>query len=150
MERYVLTFGRIPKNNKADLIYCGDAESSETIELNFELLESDFKGLDNNFNHPCNNSLLWDPESELFKALSKFMSTFNIIVDSQLISNAYCVVNDEPDELSNSFEIIDSNAGIFSNKNQQHNGKLFVRQYFEEDGEIYNEKIFLSLNNNIK
>jgi hypothetical protein len=40
--------------------------------------------------------------------------------------------------------------GIFNNTDRQHNGKLFLSQYFEEDGEIYNEKIFLSLNNNIK
>ena len=45
------------------------------------------------------------------------------------------------DDYSSSFEIIDSTAGVFINDNQEHNGKIFLRHYFEEEGEIYDEKV---------
>ena len=148
MDRYVLTFGVIPQNNQADFIYCGDEESSQTVELNFELLESKLVGLDNDFNYPCTNNLLWDPESVFYAALSTFMTNFGILMEPKLIYAAYSLVNDEPDEGLNTFEIIDSSAGVFSNKDQQYNGKLFLRQYFEEEGEIYDEKICISIKKN--
>ena len=31
--------------------------------------------------------------------------------------------------------------GIFINDNQQHNGKVYLRHYLEEDNEIYDEKV---------
>jgi hypothetical protein len=148
MNRYVLTFGFILQNNQADFIYCGDKESSQTVELNFELLESKIIGLDNDFNYPCTNNLLWDSESVLYAALSTFMTNFGIIIEPKLIYAAYSLVNDEPDEGLNTFEIIDSSAGVFSNKDQQYNGKFFLRQYFEEEGEIYDEKICISIKKN--
>ena len=73
MERIVLTWGLIPNDNSSEMIYCGDEETSETTELNFE--------------------------------------------------------------------IIDSEAGVFMNDNKQHNGKVYLRYYFEEDEEIYDEKV---------
>lgn len=45
------------------------------------------------------------------------------------------------DEHSSSFKIIDSEAGVFMNDNKQHNGKVYLRYYFEEDEEIYDEKV---------
>jgi hypothetical protein len=36
MERIVLTIGYVPEDNSLDIIYCGDSDSSGTMELNFE------------------------------------------------------------------------------------------------------------------
>lgn len=38
-------------------------------------------------------------------------------------------------------EIIDSEAGTFSNENKEHNGKIYLRHYLEEDDEIYDESV---------
>jgi hypothetical protein len=50
-------------------------------------------------------------------------------------------MNDEPDEYSRTFKIIHSEAGVFMNNKQEHNGKVFLRYYLEEDGEIYEEHV---------
>jgi hypothetical protein len=85
---------------------------------------------------------LWDPASSLYKAISTYISAiFNITISPSQIYGGYILVNDEPDDYSSSFEIIDSEAGIFINDNQQHNGKVYLRHYLEEDNEIYDEKV---------
>ena len=38
MERIVLTIGYVPEDNSLDIIYCGDSDSSGTMELNFEVV----------------------------------------------------------------------------------------------------------------
>ena len=38
MERIVMTWGFIPEENVSETIYCGDGETSGTIELNFEII----------------------------------------------------------------------------------------------------------------
>jgi hypothetical protein len=43
MERIVLTWGLIPNDNSSQMIYCGDAETSETLELNFKIIGDAFK-----------------------------------------------------------------------------------------------------------
>ena len=142
MERIVMTWGFIPEEIVSETIYCGDGETSGTIELNFEIIGDTCKGIDNDFNVKFDNSELWDPNSELYNSMSVYISaTFDNNVIPSLIYGAYVLVNDEPDDYSLSFEIIDSEAGVFMNTNQQYNGKIFLRYYFEEEDEIYDEKV---------
>ncbi len=51
------------------------------------------------------------------------------------------LANDEPDHYSSTFEIIDSEAGVFKNIIQQHNVKVFLRYYFEEENEMFDEVV---------
>ncbi|MBL6869927.1 MAG: hypothetical protein ISQ99_07625, partial [Flavobacteriales bacterium] len=51
------------------------------------------------------------------------------------------------DENSLSFEIIESEAGVFINNNQKYNGKIYMRYYFEEEGEIYDEQVCVTSHN---
>ena len=60
MERIVMTCGIIPKENNNEIIYCGDAKSSGTKELNFEIIESTCVGIVNDFNIKINNNELCD------------------------------------------------------------------------------------------
>jgi len=137
-----MTWGFIPSECESETIFCGDEETSGTIELNFEIIGDTCKGIDNDFNVELESNELWDPGSELYYAISVYLSAaFDKTVMPSLIYGAYALVNDEPDDYSSSFEIIDSTAGVFINKGQILNGKVFLRHYFEEDDEIYDEKV---------
>ena len=137
-----MTWGFIPAECMSETILCGDAETSGTIELNFEVIGDTCKGIDNDFNVEFENSELWDPESMLYNAISVYLSAeFQKTVMPSLIYGAYELVNDEPCDYSSSFEIIDSTAGVFINEGQILNGKVFLRHYFEEEDEIYDEKV---------
>ena len=137
-----MTWGFIPSECVSETIFCGDEETSGTIELNFEIIGDTCKGIDNDFNVKLESNELWDPGSELYYAISVYLSAaFDKTVMPSLIYGAYALVNDEPDDYSSSFEIIDSTAGVFINKGQILNGKVFLRHYFEEEDEIYDEKV---------
>lgn len=137
-----MTWGFIPSECVSETIFCGDEETSGTIELNFEIIGDTCKGIDNDFNVELESNELWDPGSELYYAISVYLSAaFDKTVMPSLIYGAYALVNDEPDDYSSSFEIIDSTAGVFINEGQILNGKVFLRHYFEEDDEIYDEKV---------
>ena len=84
---------------------------------------------------------LWDPDSNLYSTLSKHLEiAFSVSLKPNEIYDAYCLVNDEPNEGVN-FSEIESSAGIFLNTNKKYNNKIFLRYYFEEEGEIYDEKV---------
>ena len=145
MERIVMTWGFIPAECMSETIYCGDAETSGTTELNFEIIEDSCKGIDNDFNVKLENSELWNPDSPFYAVLASYLSDYlDITIVPSQIYGGYVLVNDEPDEYSSSFKIIDSEAGVFMNNMQEHNGKIFLRYYFEEDEEIYEELVCVS------
>ena len=142
MERIVMTWGFIPEGNTSDTIYCGDAETSGTTELNFEIIEDSAKGIDNDFNVKFEYSELWKPDSPFYAAIASYLSDYiDITIIPSIIYGGYVLMNAEPDEYSLTFKVIDSEAGVFMNNKQEHNGKVFLRYYFEEDGEIYEEQV---------
>lgn len=142
MERIVITIGYVPLENYSDLIYCGDSDSSGTMELNFEVVKNICSGVDNDFNISIENSDLWDYSSSFYKSISTYVSNYlNLVISPSQVYGSYALLNDEPDNHSLNMEIIDSEAGTFSNENKEHNGKIYLRYYFEEDGEIYEESV---------
>ena len=139
-----MTWGFIPEGNTSETIYCGDAETCGTIELNFEFIGHVCKGIDNDLNVEFESNELWDPNSDIYNSISLYISSkFDMTIIPALIYGGYVLVNDEPDDYSSIFEIINSTAGVFKNNNKEHNGKVFLRYYFEEDEEIYDEKVCL-------
>lgn len=142
MERIVLTIGYVPQENNLNIIYCGDSDSSGTMELNFEIVENICSGIDNNFNVKIENSDLWDHNSSFYNSISTYLSNYlNLVLSPSQVYGGYVLLNDEPDSHSLNMRIIDSEAGTFSNQNKEHNGKIYLRYYFEEDGEIYDESV---------
>ena len=142
MERIVITFGFILKDCDTEIIYCGDADNSGTKELSFEIIEDSCAGIDNDFNVKLNNSELWDSKSSFYEKIASYLSTYlEIPISPCKIYGAYILLNDEPGDHSFNFEIIESESGVFRNNNQGHNGKIFLRYYFEEKDEIYEEKV---------
>lgn len=142
MERTVITWGYIPKNNKVEMILTGDAETSGTKELSFEIIDNECNGLDNDFNVKLDDSQLWNHQSSFYNSISKHISAyFDFKIKASNICGAYLLVQDEPDDHSINFQICDSEAGVFNNTNQEHNGKVYLRYYFEEDEEILEEII---------
>lgn len=142
MERIVLTIGYVPQENNLNIIYCGDSDSSGTMELNFEIVENICSGIDNNFNVKIENSDLWDHNSSFYNSISTYLSNYlNLVLSPSQVYGGYVLLNDEPDIHSLNMRIIDSEAGTFSNQNKEHNGKIYLRYYFEEDGEIYDESV---------
>lgn len=140
MERIVITWGYIPIDNNADIIYTGDAETSKTKELSFEIIDNKCSGLDNDFEVILDDSQLWNYQSSFYNSISQYMSTyFNVRILASNVYGGYLLVQDEPDDHSLNFEICESEAGVFNNTNQEHNGKVYLRYYFEEDEEIIEE-----------
>lgn len=148
MERIVLTWGLIPIDSSSETIYCGDSETSKTKELNFEIVGNSFKGVDNDFDYYFSVNELWQSNSNLYLAISTYISEyFGESIAPEQIYGGYSFVNDEPDENSLSFETIESEAGVFINNNQKYNGKIYMRYYFEEEGEIYDEQVCVTSHN---
>ncbi len=142
MERIVMTWGFIPIQASEETIYCGDSETSGTIELNFEIIDNTCKGIDNDFKVNLDNNELWDMESSFYKTISGFISNaFKLHILAGQIYGGYVLVNDEPDDFSSIFKIIESEGGVFSNENSQYNGNLYLRHYLEEENEVYDEKV---------
>ncbi len=142
MERIVMTWGFIPIQASEETIYCGDSETSGTLELNFEIIDNICKGIDNDFKENLDNNELWDMKSSFYKTISDFISdAFKLHILASQIYGGYVLVNDEPDDFSSIFKIIESEGGVFSNENSQYNGNLYLRHYLEEGNEVYDEKV---------
>ena len=45
----IISIGSIPEDSKTEIIYCGDSETSKTVELNFKIENQNIHGLDNEF-----------------------------------------------------------------------------------------------------
>ena len=146
MDRIVLTYGYVPIDHKVEEIYCGDSETSETLELNFEIIEDYFLGIDNDFKLEIQGHDLWNHESIFYRKLSKTISDyFGFDFSEQFLFGGYSLLLDEPTEFSGKYEFVESEEGIVNNFNCSLNGKVFIRFYFEEDGDIFDEKVISTL-----
>ena len=74
----IITIGLIPKNCDYKTIYCGDSESSGTVELNFKIENQQIIGLDNNLHLPFvleNNAL--EPKGVKSNYFGEDLDVFN-------------------------------------------------------------------------
>ncbi len=71
-----MTLGIIPIDSSSETIYCGDSETSQTNELNFEIVGNSFNGIDNDFNYGFSVNELWLSNSNLYLAISKYISEY--------------------------------------------------------------------------
>ena len=78
------------------------------------------------------NRELCDSGSAFYEAISIYLYAYlEISISPSSIYGGYVLVNDESADCSLNFEVIDSESVVFENGNQEHNGKMFLRYYFE-------------------
>ena len=98
-----MTWGFIPERNTSDTIYCGDAETSGTTELNFEIIEDSCNGIDNDFKvHKGKTirvpkreiSLMWNQRSvDTFLGLPFNIASYGLLL--HIIANEVDMIPDE-------------------------------------------------------
>ncbi|MDA8699456.1 hypothetical protein N9M11_05030 [Flavobacteriaceae bacterium] len=140
----IISIGSIPEDSKTKIIYCGDSETSKTVELNFKIENQNIHGLDNEFSFSFVGEFL-TPNSNHLKELSKYISNFGLNISSNHIYNGFYLLNEKKDTFSQKFKIIESSGGVFENINQNYNGMIYFRKYLEQDGEIIDENICVKI-----
>ena len=140
----IISIGLIPLDSKSETIYCGDSNTSRTMELNFKIENQTISGLDNDFSFLFIGAFL-TPNSNHLKELSKYVSNFGLDISSNMIFNGFSLLDDLQETFSQRFKIIESAGGVFENMNLKYNGKFYFRKYFESDGEIINENICVKM-----
>jgi hypothetical protein len=140
----IISIGLIPLNSETETIYCGDSETSNTIELNFKIENQKILGLDNNFSFSFIGDFL-TPNSNHLKELSKFILSFGLKISSNSIYNGFSLLDNLNDTFSQKFKILESTAGVFENTNLIYNGKFFFRKFIDREGEIINENVCVKL-----
>ena len=141
----LLTFGYIEIGCAKESIRCGDLTMEGVSELSFEIAEDTLNGIGNAFSCNVGNSDLYEPYSAATSALAEFLSLeLNLIINEQQLSGVYSLINDEPTEDSDGFDLIESRAGEFGNESGIHNGKIYLRHYWAEGDETYGECVGLS------
>ena len=136
----VITIGLIPTDCNRETIYCGDSSTSETIELNFRVLDKQIRGIDNTFVLHFMGEL-FTPNSQYLKEISKFISTHGIKLPHNSIYNGFSLLLNGLDSFSQKFRIVESIGGTFNNQVFKNNGKIYLRMYFDKNGEILRENV---------
>ena len=136
----IISIGSIPVDSKSQVIYCGDSETSITIELNFKIENQNIVGLDNDFSFSFQGDFI-TPNSDHLKELSKYISSYGLKISPNQIYNGLILLRDEIDFFSQKFRLVESVGGTFENKDFVYNGNLYLRMYLEKDSEILKETI---------
>jgi len=135
-----ISIGWIPVDSKSQVIYCGDSETSHTIELNFKIVNQKIVGLDNDFSFSFQGDFI-TPNSDHLKELSNYISSYGLKISPNQIYNGLILLRDEKDFFSQKFRLVESVGGTFNNKDFVYNGKIYLRMYLEKDNEILRESI---------
>jgi len=135
-----ISIGSIPVDSKSQVIYCGDSETSHTIELNFKIVNQKIVGLDNDFSFSFQGDFI-TPNSDHLKELSNYISSYGLKISPNQIYNGLILLRDEKDFFSQKFRLVESVGGTFKNKDFVYNGKIYLRMYLEKDNEILRESI---------
>jgi len=135
-----ISIGSIPVYSKSQVIYCGDSETSHTIELNFKIVNQKIVGLDNDFSFSFQGDFI-TPNSDHLKELSNYISSYGLKISPNQIYNGLILLRDEKDFFSQKFRLVESVGGTFKNKDFVYNGKIYLRMYLEKDNEILRESI---------
>ena len=140
----IISIGYIPKDSTTDLIFCGDSENSNTMELNFRIENQLISGIDNDLTISFTGDFL-SPNSYHLNELSKYISNFGLNISTNQIYNGFLLLDNQEDFFYQKFKVIDSSGGVFENKNQMYNGRCYFRKYHEINDEITKEKICIKM-----
>ena len=135
-----MTWGWIPGEAASGMIYCGDAASSGTQEVNQEVQGNRCEGLDIELSISFEFAELWSPTSAFYSAVAEVLGReFGMDVNPGRLCGAYALVLMEPNAQSEHSEMVESMDGAFDNSGGQYKGRAFLRFIAEKDGEITHE-----------
>ena len=139
-----ITIGKISKNCKSTIIYCGDYSSDDTTECTFDIVYNKISAFDSDFFYESEEEI-FKPNSDALNELSNNIKSFGIDLSTNSIYNAYNLLIYKKDSFSQRWIIVDSEGGAIQNENLQYNGMCYLRRIVEKNEDIVEESICVKM-----
>ena len=139
-----ITIGKISKNCKSAIIYCGDYSSDDTTECTFDIVNNKISAFDSDFFYESEEEI-FRPNSKALNELSNNIKSYGMDLSTNSIYNAYNLLIHKKDSFSQRWIIVDSEGGAIQNENLQYNGMYYLRRIVEKNEEIVEESICVKM-----
>ena len=139
-----ITIGKISKNCKSSIIYCGDYSSPETTECTYNIINNKISAFDSDFSYKSEEEI-FRPNSKALNELSNNIKSYGMDLSTNSIYNAYNLLIHKKDSFSLRWIIVDSEGGAIQNENLQYNGMYYLRRIVEKNEEIVEESICVKM-----
>ena len=142
-EKHILSFGCIPTDHPGGLVSCGTSikeitlHITETEVVNVELGESK-PIIDADF-----FSLTWSMWRDIAQDWLSAVGNAAQRIEGAQIARCWGVFLYEPLDDVEPIVVAEEEAGEFENHQGQYNGRYYVRYQFEEDNEIFGERVVI-------
>jgi|APGre2960657468_1045069.scaffolds.fasta_scaffold241892_2 hypothetical protein len=140
-----ITFGVLKDSFSDDNIRIGDSAQNHKLEFTFKI-DDMINGIDNHLSLSLRNSNeLYSRDCKEWTTIAEFLTrNFGKIVPVEWLHNSYVLLNDELGIEENVlFKEIDQNYGEISSLGIKN--KLYVRKIFDEDDDIIEERVCISI-----
>ena len=97
-----ITIGKISKNCKSSIIYCGDYSSQETTECTYNIINNKISAFDSDFSYEPEEEI-FRPNSKALNELSNNIKSYGMDLSTNSIYNA-CNLLDELDSDSQTLQ----------------------------------------------
>ena len=138
------TIGKISKNCKSSIIYCGDYSSHETTECTYNIINNKISAFDSDFSYKSEEEI-FRPNSKALNELSNNIKSYGMDLSTNSIYNAYNLLIHKKDSFSQRWIIVDSEGGAIQNENLQYNGMYYLRRIVEKNEDIVEESICVKM-----
>ena len=139
-----ITIGKILKNCKSSIIYCGDYSSHDTIECTYNIINNKISAFDSDFSYESEEEI-FRPNSRALNELSNNIKSYGMDLSTNSIYNAYNLLIHKKDSFSQRWIIVDSEGGAIQNENLQYNGMYYLRRIVEKNEDIVEESICVKM-----
>ena len=139
-----ITIGKILKNCKSSIIYCGDYSSNETTECTYNIINNKISAFDSDFSYESEEEI-FRPNSKALNELSNNIKSYGMDLSTNSIYNAYNLLIHKKDSFSQRWIIVDSEGGAIQNENLQYNGMYYLRRIVEKNEDIVEESICVKM-----
>tara|TARA_B000000475_G_scaffold211290_1_gene173332 strand:+ start:190 stop:624 length:435 start_codon:yes stop_codon:yes gene_type:complete len=139
-----ITIGKISKNCKSLIIYCGDYSSDDTTECTYNIINNKISAFDDDFLYESEEEI-FKPNSKALNELSNNIKSFGIELSANSIYNAYNLLIHKKDSFAQRWIIVDSEGGAFQNEELKYNGMCYFRRILEKNEHIIEESICIKL-----
>ena len=89
-----ITIGKISKNCKSSIIYCGDYSSNETTECTYNIINNKISAFDSDFSCESEEEI-FRPNSKALNELSNNIKSYGMDLSTNSIYNAYNLNNSD-------------------------------------------------------
>ena len=139
-----ITIGKILKNCKSSIIYCGDYSSHDTIECTYNIINNKISAFDSDFSYESEEEI-FRPNSKALNELSNNIKSYGMDLSTNSIYNAYNLLIHKKDSFSQRWIIVDSEGGAIQNENLKYNGMYYLRRIVEKNEDIVEESICVKM-----